>query len=55
MYGERRCAYRFWWRSLRKIHNLEDSGVDRRIILKRIFKKWNRGKYWIDRAQDRDR
>jgi len=31
--GEKRGAYRVWWRSLRKIHNLEDPGVDRRIIL----------------------
>jgi hypothetical protein len=23
--------------------NMEDPGVDRRIILKRMFKKWNRG------------
>jgi hypothetical protein len=53
--GEKRGACRVWLRSLRKIHNLEDPGVDRRIILKRIFKKWNRGMDWIDRAQDRDR
>jgi hypothetical protein len=48
MYGEKRGAYRFWWRSLKKIHNLEDPGVDSRIILKRMFKKWNRGVDWID-------
>jgi hypothetical protein len=26
-----------------------------RIILKRIFKKWDGGMDWIDMAQDRDR
>jgi hypothetical protein len=34
---------------------LEDPGVDWRIILKWIFKKWNGGIDWIDMAQDRDR
>jgi hypothetical protein len=29
-------------------------GVDGRIILKRMFKKWNGGMYWIDWAHDRD-
>jgi hypothetical protein len=30
-------------------------GVDGRIILKWIFKKWDGGMDWIDMAQDRDR
>jgi hypothetical protein len=34
---------------------LEDPGVDGRIILKWIFKKWDGGMDWIDMAQDRDR
>jgi hypothetical protein len=34
---------------------LEDLGVDGRIILKCIFKKWDGGMDWIDMAQDRDR
>jgi hypothetical protein len=34
----------------------EDPGVDGRIILKWIFKKWDGGGMaWIDMAQDRDR
>jgi hypothetical protein len=31
------------------------SGVDGRIILKWIFKKWDGGMNWIELAQDRDR
>jgi hypothetical protein len=35
---------------------LEDSGVDGKIILRRIFRKWDVGGMdWIDLAQDRDR
>jgi len=34
---------------------LRDSGVEGRLILGRIFRKWDEGKDWIDLAQDRDR
>jgi hypothetical protein len=34
---------------------LEDTGVDGRIIFKWIFKKWDGGMDWIDKAQDRHR
>ena len=34
---------------------LEDADVDGKIILRRIFKKWDGSKDWIDLAQDRDR
>jgi hypothetical protein len=34
---------------------LEDLGVDRRIILRRILRKRDGGMDWIDLAQDRDR
>ena len=34
---------------------MEDPGVDWRIILRWIFRKWDGGLDWIDPAQDRDR
>jgi hypothetical protein len=32
----------FWWGNLRKRDHLGDPGVDGRIILKYIFRKWER-------------
>ena len=34
---------------------MEDPGVNGRIILRCIFRKWAEGMNWIDLAQDRDR
>jgi len=34
---------------------LEDPGIDGRIILQWIFRKWDGGMDWIYLAQDRDR
>ena len=46
----------FWWRNLRERDHLEDPGVDGRIILRWILRKWDVGGLdWIDLAQDRDR
>jgi hypothetical protein len=44
----------FWWGYLRKGDHLGDPGIDRRIILKRIFKKWNGDMDWVELAQDRE-
>jgi hypothetical protein len=52
---EGRSAYRIFWGDLREGDPLEDPGVDGRIILKWIFKKWDGDMDWIDMAQDRDR
>ena len=46
---------RFWRGNLREIDNVEDLGVNGRIILRWILRKWDGGMDWIDLAQDRDR
>jgi len=50
--GEKSYAYRVLvGKPERERDHLEDLGVDGRIILKYIFKKWNRGVDWYDLAQ----
>ena len=47
--GESRGVYR-------ERDHFEDPGIDGRIILRWIFRKWDvRGMDWIDLAQDGDR
>jgi len=40
----------FWWGNLRETDHLKDPGVDGRIILRCIFRKWNGGMDLIDLA-----
>jgi len=40
--GDRRKLHtRFWWGNMRERYRLEDPGVDGRITIKWIFKKWD--------------
>ena len=39
----------FWWRILRESDPLEEPGVDGRIILRWIFRKWDEGA-WTGRS-----
>jgi hypothetical protein len=43
-----------WCRNLRERDHFEYLGVDGRIVLKWIFKKWDRDMDWIDLDTDRD-
>jgi hypothetical protein len=45
----------FWWGNLRERDHLKDPGVDGRIILRCIFRKWSWGMDLLDLAQDRDK
>jgi len=40
---ERRGVYGFWWGHLRERDHLGDQGVDGRIIVRWIFRKWDVG------------
>ena len=41
--------------NLRETDHLEVGGLDGRIILRWIFRKWDGGMEWVDLVQDRDR
>ena len=44
-----------WWRNLRESVHLKVPGVDGKIIVRWIFRKWDGGRDWIDLAQVRDK
>jgi hypothetical protein len=45
MLGSREAQRRFWWGDLMDRDNLEERGVDGKIILKWFFTKWD-GEPW---------
>ena len=45
----------FWWGNLRERDHLGVPGLDGKIILRWIFRKWDVGLDCIELAQDRDR
>ena len=45
----------FWWGNMRERDHLQDTGIDGRIVLRCIFRKWDGGMDWIDMAQVSDR
>ena len=53
--GEMRSVYRVWWGNPWERHHLRDPGVEGRIKLAWIFRKYDVGTDWIQLAQDRDR
>jgi hypothetical protein len=54
--GRGKVCVGFRWGTLREINHLEDPGVERMTILRRIFRKWDVGDTdWIELAEDRDR
>ena len=53
---ERGEAYTgFWWGNVKEREHLGNPGVEWRVILRWIFRKWDVGMDWIELAQDRDR
>ena len=54
-YGDERKCIVFWREDVREGKNLEDTGLDGKVILKYFFEKWNVEMDWVDLAQDRDR
>jgi hypothetical protein len=47
--GRRQVHAGFWWGNRREGDYFKDPGIDGRIILKWIFKKWDRG-HGLDRS-----
>jgi hypothetical protein len=43
VWGSEEACTGSWWENLRERDHWGDTGVDGRIILRRIFRKWNVG------------
>ena len=55
VWGRGEVCTGFWWGKLRERDHWEDPDVDGRIILRRIFRKWEGVVDWMELAQDRDK
>jgi hypothetical protein len=53
--GKREIHTEFLWGDLMESDNLGYPGVNGRLRLNWVFKKWDGGMDWIELAQDRDR
>jgi hypothetical protein len=55
VWGRVKAYIRFWWGNLRERDHLGDPGVDGRIMLRWIFRKWNvgvrTGLSWLSRGK----
>ena len=47
--GERRGVYRVWWGNLRERYHLGDPGLDGKIIIRLILRKWRVGKWTVSK------
>jgi hypothetical protein len=56
VWGRGEVCTGFWWGNFRERDDLEDLGVDGRIILRWIFRKWDvkvwTGSIWLRRGTD---
>jgi hypothetical protein len=53
--GRKEVHAGFWWGNLRERDHLEDRGIEGRIIIRCILRKWEGGMAWIDVTQDKGR
>jgi len=53
--GERRVVYRFSVGKGEGMNHLKDPGINGRILLRWVFRKWRGSMHWIILAQDKDR